>query len=286
MDTSAYARSSTQRRRGAEWSRVLGASASLRRWGPLVAFLLLAGCLAQDAPADASPAPGGLGAKPTMSKFSFDATAPPSSPLDAVTGAPKPASHPLEVPAGTGGMLLAVDVSPPAERAGANAGEVTVSVLDASGKEIHAFPRAAQPGKLYADVASPPAGKLTVQAKTTGAWKVGVVATFFPEGYQEGIEVDIASRDATEVTHDFRPKLVEAKANAPTRITLYDYDPHEGIENLQHNLRFLDASKVPQKTEGKTTWGEVRVLDFTTPGPGEYEFECEFHGFKGTLSVS
>lgn len=255
----------------------------------LVLLLVLAsaaGCLAKSPEALPTPVPVSLGPPPTMDKFSFDATAPPSSPLDVVTGGAKPATHALSVPDGTGAMLFAVDVSSPAERGNANAGEVTVSLLDASGKEVFVAPRSTVPGKIYADIDAPAAGKYVVQAKATGAWKVGVVATFFPVGYQKGLEVDVASREVTEVTHDFRPARIEAKPATLTRITLFDYDPHEGIDNLQHNIRFLDSGKIPQKTEGKTTWGSVKTLDLTTPAEaGDYEFECEFHHFKAILSV-
>jgi plastocyanin len=253
----------------------------------VLAPALVAGCIAKTAEVVPAPRPLSFGAAPTMDKFSFDATAPPSSPLDAVTGGAKPATHPLKVPEATGSMLFAIDLASPAQRGSANAGDVTVSILDATGKEVFAAPKASAPGKVYADVPALPAGDYTVSAKATGAWKVGVVATFFPAGYQKGVEVDVASREATAVEHDFKPDHVDAKAGAPTRITLIDYDPHEGIDNLQHNIRFLDAAKIPQKTEGKTTWGTVQVLDFTAPmEPGTYEFECEFHHFKAVLVVS
>ena len=245
----------------------------------LVPILLLVGCLgAKDAPAATAPAKVDLGPKPTMAKFSFDATGAPASPLDPVT-MPKPATHDLAVPAATGKLHLAIDVGAPTAP-----GDITVTLADAAGKALYTSAALTGAKKLVADVDAPAEGAYLVKAQAHGAWKVGVVATFFPVGFQPGHVVMVSFPEQTKVDHSFQPMSVEVKAGEPVRITLYDYDPHAGIDNLQHNLRFttFDAPK----TEGKTTWGEVRVLDFTAPSkPGDYPFECEFHHFTGTLVV-
>lgn len=227
-----------------------------------------------------------LGVRPTFAKVSLatPAGAAATAPIDDLLGNPPQATRPLDVPDGTAAMRLAIDVAPDGEPPAEGPYDVTVRVLDAAGAVVYESPKLAQAGKLVADVARAAGGRHTVVAEHHGAWAVGLVAVFLPAGHDPGLVVSVAFPEQTEVDHSFQPARIEAPASKPLRITLYDYDPHAGIENLQHNLFFPTLGI---RTEGKTTWGEVRTLDLVAPAqPGTYGFECEFHRFQGALVVA
>ena len=184
----------------------------------------------------------------------------------------------LPVPEKTCKLHIALDLTPAAPNT-----DITVSIMDSSGKMVASAPQQTAQKKLFLDIDAPAAGTQQVHVVAHGTWKIGVVATFFPEGFQPGHIVTVAFPEQTKIDHSFQHGRIEAKPGETIRITLYDYDPHTGIDNLQHNVFFPTLGL---KTEGKTTWGEVRVLDMVVPTtPGEYAFECEFHKFTGVLVV-
>lgn len=238
----------------------------------LALVVLLAGCAApEDAPA--SGAPRLETAALVTSKDTFRVPAPEApSPLAPVLGAPAAFAHELDIPRETGRLHLALDV----------AGEGRTQFRLVSGGRLLATEEIEGGGKLVVLVDTPPGGPARLEVANEGPVEVGLVATSFPAGYQPGKVVTVAFPEQTEIDHSFRPARVALAAHEPPRITLFDYDPHAGVENLQHNLAF---PALGAKTEGRTTWGEARVLDFDRPAPGEYRFVCEFHGFEGVLVV-
>lgn len=251
--------------------------------------LVAAGCLSPDAPtADIAPAsvPALSASLPAFTKFSFSTDVQsPTDPVDAILGRAHEAKRSFDVPAGTGEARVSMDAQP-AGQDKATFGDVKLHIADGEGKKVFDGPVMLKAGKLVAFLTAPPAGSYSVVATYRGLWTIGTVVVTTPADYTPGIVVNVSSPEQTQVEHTYYPKEIGAAANTKARITLYDYDPHAGIENLQHNI-FIPA--IGMKTEGKTTWGEVRTLDFTTPAkPGTYEFYCEFHknSLKGTLTVT
>lgn len=251
---------------------------------------LAAGCLAPAAdetvePA-ATPLPPALSeALPTFEKIVLSAEADPD-PVAIATdalGLPREDERALDVPDGTSRMQIALDVQPLA--AARPGDEVSVVVESPDGAAVFESGALAAATKQIAWIEAPAAGEHRVRVTTKGAWVVGLVAVFEPEGYTPGIAVNVSHPEQTEVDHTFEPATISAKAGVKTRITMFDYDPHAGVENLQHNL-YVDG--LGAKTEGRTTWGEVRTLDFTATEPGTYAFWCEYHEeqLRGRLVVS
>lgn len=248
----------------------------------LLASALAAGCMDDERTGhgailgEAVPA----GALPTMSKASFQATQPPSGtlPLPNVPGMPPSDAEPvgtLQVQAGMGRLHIALDY--------AGSGEpLDVRLEGPDGVTIHEE-RVMSAGKTVRDLEQVLAGDHKVYATSASPWTVAVVATLFPADSKEGVRLQVSSPEQTEIEHTFVPTRISTRAAEPFRITLYDYDPHAGTANRQHNLHFPTLGL---RTEGKTTWGEVRVIDMPPIALGTYPFECEFHGFTGELVVN
>jgi plastocyanin len=255
---------------------------------PVLLLALVAGCISNGA-SNEPVAPASVAALstslPTFTKFSFstDVTSP-TDPVDALLGKSHDLSKTFDVPAGTGEVRVSIDVQPAGQDKAAF-GDVVLRVKDADGTKAYESGDLAKAGKVVAVISLPKPGTYTLTATYKGVWKVGAVAVSIPLDYTPGLVLNVSSPEQTQVEHTFYPAQVTAKAGAKARMTLFDYDPHAGIDNLQHNI-FIPALNV--KTEGRTTWGEVRTLDFTAPTKaGEYEFYCEFHKamLKGTLTV-
>lgn len=207
-------------------------------------------------------------------KFSYAVTAPePASPLEPVLGAPERPTRAIPIPSETGRLHLAIDV--------AGDGTWAFELRAPDGRVLHSAEGSGD-GKLVALVDTPPGGNAQLAFENEGALRVGVVSTAFPAGFQPGQIASVSFPEQTEIDHSFRPARIELPAGQPARITLFDYDPHAGIENLQHNLAIPELGV---RTEGRTTWGEARTLDLTPASRGEYAFVCEFHKFSGTLVV-
>ncbi|MEK6985317.1 MAG: cupredoxin domain-containing protein [Candidatus Thermoplasmatota archaeon] len=235
-------------------------------------LLLIAGCAAP-APAGSSGPPVAatqkpLGAFPEMEKLFFSAA---PAPLVAALDMEPQAT--LTIPAASR-LLLAFD--------GDGSGSLDLTVRDPSGMTVHTA-RLSQSGKSVAELRTPAEGTYTIRAQSAANWQIGLVATTFPVGYVEGTRLQVSTPEQTQVEHAFVPTKIAAKSGVASRITLYDFDPHAGIENLQHDL---DFPGLKLRTEGKTTWGEVRVLDLPPLAPGDYPFQCSRHGFSGTLAVA
>lgn len=237
----------------------------------LLALVALAGC--SDAPDQAptdtirGPArePGPL---PVQQKMEFTAVAPATLPLVMPTG---PAAT-FDI-GGADRLLVALDLA-----GGPN--PLTLRIVAPSGSAV--YDAQADAGKLVFEPDAE-AGTYSVFAESTSAWDLGLVVTSFPTGFDEGTRVQVSFPEQDQIEHAFRPARIEAPADQDVRLTLYDFDPHAGIRNLQHNLHFPTLGL---RTEGKTTWGEVRVLDLPPLAPGDYAFQCEFHGFTGTLAIA
>lgn len=235
---------------------------------------VLAGCAdgsAKDAdlpPQAILPAPGGD--LPSTAKLEFPSSRPPL--VDVLPAQPDAL---VKVPAATGHVHLAFDL-----QAGEGAGPLALRIVAPNGAEV-ARHDLTEGGKLVVALALAP-GDHRLYATSAAAWTVGLVATAFPASFDEGLRLQVSTPQQTGVEHRFYPDTLRLAPGQPWRITLYDYDPHGGIENLQHNLHFPSLGL---RTEGKTTWGEVRVLDLPALAAGSYPFECEFHGFTGTLVV-
>jgi plastocyanin len=252
-------------------------------------LLAASGCLAPTEPeTEAVAAPGApslSSSHPAFAKLSFTTNVTsPTDPIDELLGRPHEARDSFDVEAGTGEMRVSLDVQPAGARDAA-VGDIKLQLVDPSGKAAFDSPLLTKAGKMVVALPSPACGEWVIKAAYRGLWTVGAVVVSTPVDYTPGIVLNVSYPEQTEVEHAFYPKRVTTAAGSPTRITLYDYDPHAGIDNLQHNvyLPALDA-----RTEGQTTWGEVRTLDFTAPSkPGEYEFYCEYHksSLKGTLTV-
>lgn len=260
----------------------------MRALAGLLAALLAAGCLAVDPPPaattpDAPALEAALSAgKPTSTKFVLDVTNASGLPVDDLLGRAREVRKSFDVPDGTGAVQIAIDLT---LLLGGPSDEMAVRITGPDGEGVFESPATDTSGKLLEIVPAPAAGAHELVATFRGTWQVGLVATFFPVGYTPGLVLSVSTPDSKEVDHTFHPGELAAKAGRPTRITLYDYDPHAGVRNLQHNLAI---EGVPQKTEGRTTWGEVRVLDFAAPAPGRYAYVCEYHeeALRGTLVVT
>ena len=237
----------------------------------VVAGLLLAGCADDDddAPPTLTGATREPGPQPTLTKETVQSTAPPLMLL----GQSEPVLL-LEGAQGGGRLLLALDLE-------AGASPLRLRLLAPDGSVADQADLTAS-GKRVVEMATA-AGTYELFAESESTWTVGVVATLFPAGFDEGLRLQVSTPQETQIDHSFRPASLQAAAGEPVRITLYDFDPHTGIENLQHNLHFPELGL---RTTGKTTWGEVRVLDVPGLAAGSYAFECEFHGFTGDLVVA
>jgi Cupredoxin-like domain len=254
-----------------------GAACRSMPWRPLVAALLLAATLfagCSENPRDGREAVlgsvGDPGPLPTQHKATYESTAPVLLPV-----APAAYAGSFVVPAGTGRVRLAFDL-----RGGPEPLDLSIVQEDGSAA---AQERVTAPGKLVLEHHTLRPGTHRLSAQSASTWTVGLVATFIPEGFREGLTVMVSQPQQTQVEHRFYPDRLEAAAGATTRLVLNDFDPHAGIDNLQHNLHFPELGL---RTEGKTTWGEVRVLDLPPLAAGAYAFECEFHGFDGVLTVT
>lgn len=242
----------------------------------LLAAALLAGCASPSdggAPTDSSAILGDErigGPQPITTKDTFSSTAPALLPA-VMPGEP---ALTFEVPAGGSRVHLAYDLE------GTAGPQISVRVVFADGATDEVA--TADPGKRVRVVDSAAAGTASLYAQSDAAWTVGAVVTVFPPGFDEGERVQVSTPQQTQIEHKFFPGTLTVDAESPSRLTLYDYDPHGGIDNLQHNLHFPSLGL---ETEGKTTWGEVRVLDLPPLAAGTYAFECEFHGFQGQLVV-
>lgn len=212
------------------------------------------------------------GPLPTMEKLQFSSSPPPQLPLLIPA---TPAAN-LSIAKETLQVQLAFDFASEADSA------LTLRLEDPSGNTLYEDEVAAA-GKFVMLLRDVVPSEVRFFAQSDASWSVGLVATSFPVGFIEGLRLWVSEPAQTQIEHAFHPDRLEASAGATTRITLSDFDPHAGIENLQHNLYF---ESLGLRTKGKTTWGEVRVLDVPALNPGEYAFSCEFHGFTGTLAVS
>lgn len=239
----------------------------------LAVGLLLAGCAAPASTPSTTSTPaavnGDLGPLPTREKTTFGSTQPPLLPVMQAM----PAAT-FTAPDGTARLLLAFDLSSPSPA------PLTLRIEGPSGVVGEA--QVTAPGKKVFEAAAP-AGAYRIVAQSDATWTLGLVRTAFPTGFVEGTRLQVSTPESQGIEHFFVPKAITAAADTATRITLYDFDPHAGIDNLQHNLDFPGLNL---KTEGQTTWGEVRVLDLPALAPGDYAFRCSFHGFTGTLAVA
>lgn len=236
-----------------------------------VLAVALAGC------SDAPPAPSEMvltpapepGPLPSTQKIEFVATAPTLVPQV------MPADPAVTFDVGAASrLLLAFDL------AGGGADALQLRIESPSGATL--YDDTAEAGKLVLESVAE-TGTYEVFAQSRAAWDLGLVATAFPVGFDEGTRVQVSFPEQTEIEHAFQPGRIDGAAGVPQRLTLYDFDPHTGIRNLQHNLHF---PALGLRTEGKTTWGEVRVLDLPGLAAGTYAFECEFHGFTGELAIA
>ncbi len=186
------------------------------------------------------------------------------------------------VPENTGWMQLAIDFGDPADQ-GKPEGDVTFKIEDPAGQLVYDSGAITTWRKVVQRVEQPAAGEWVGRVVAQGSWKIGLVASTFPEGYTPGLIVNISAPEQTRVEHEFYPAELTIKAGEPARITLFDYDPHYGVENDQHNWAVSDLDV---RTAGKSQWGGVYTVDFTPEKAGEYTFECEYHaGMTGTLTV-
>ena len=244
----------------------------------LVAVLLVSATLFAGCSEDPGDGPGGLflgsvadpGPLPTQHKATYESTTPALLPVS-----PAMYAGSFAVPAGTDRVRLAFDL-----RGGSE--PLDLALVQEDGAAV-LQERVTSPGKLVLEHHSLRPGTHRLSAQSASPWTIGLVATFFPEGFNEGLTVMVSQPQQTEVEHRFYPDQLDASAGATTRLVLSDFDPHTGIDNLQHNLHFPELDL---RTEGKTTWGEVRVLDLPPLRAGTYAFECEFHGFGGTLTIA
>lgn len=251
----------------------------------LVALAVSAGCLAPEPVEPAAlvePEPALSASLPAMTKGSF-ATAP-ALPLPEPLAQPSVTAETIAVPPGMGWVQIAIDLFPSLRGAG-GAETATAILYDPAGGIAFEMSPVSAPAKGFAWLEEPAPGDYTLEVTAKGSWEVGFVQVGLPLDFTPGIWVNVSYPEQTEIDHSFQPDTVLVKAGAKTRFTTLDYDPHAGIENLQHNLYFPDLDI---KTEGQTTWGEIRTLDFVAPSqPGKYEFYCEFHerSLRGTLHV-
>lgn len=237
--------------------------------------LALAGCIAQsteDGSGILGP-PGEPGPPPVTSKLAFESAAPPA-------GALVPVLEQEPQPSGTVELPRAMFVQLAFDFAGG--GDPLDFYLEAPDGQDLLRQSIEEGGKRVAKMQSFEPGTYRVFAQSPSPWTVLLVLTVFPQGFEEGNPLFVSSPGATQVEHRFYPNRIEVPAGGPSRITLYDFDPHAGTSNLQHNLFFPELGL---RTEGKTTWGEVRVLDLPALAAGAYAYECEFHGFGGQLVV-
>ena len=250
-----------------------------------VVAILLAGCIqAEPEPVVTAAAvvPALSTSLPTLERDMFTTTA--ALPLPEPLAMPATTSREVKVPAGLGWLQIAIDLAPSLTGT-APAEEARVRVLDSNGEAVFELAPTTAPTKGFAWLDPPYEATYTVEVVSKGIWDVGLVTVGLPLDYTPGIFVNVSYPEQREIDHSFKPKEVTVGPGERVRFTTFDYDPHAGIENLQHNI-FIPA--VDAKTEGQTTWGEVRTLDFTAPtAPGSYEFYCEFHerALKGTLVV-
>lgn len=257
-------------------------------YATMVLLLLFgAGCAAPPSvptPSPSTPVETPLSASlPTLQKILVDATpaANEGPVLEGILGEPNRVRRPLTVPAATNRTQLALDVRPLA----GTSGEIHAQLIGPAGAVLHDWGSTTGARKNVSWHAAPPEGSALL-LKYRGSWKAGLVAVYLPADYTPGLEEWVARPEETNVNHTFDRPQLSTRAGAKTRITLFDYDPHPGVENLQHNLAM---SGLGVKTPGRTTWGEVRVLDFVAPAqPGRYDFVCEYHAgtLKGVLQVT
>lgn len=241
----------------------------------LLLGLALAGCAADDDPAGVVTSPAVPGVKPVLVKSTFQSTAP-AQPVVPLLPAEATPAFGLEVGSGTAGAHFAFDLQADGPgtldfRVVAPDGQVLKETQVEATAKVVVVPQPLQMGSYE------------VYAESTAQWSINVVMAKFPAGFEAGHVVTVSTPDQTEIEHRFYPQEVQLAADTPARLTLYDYDPHAGTANLQHNIH---VPELGVKTDGKTTWGEVRVLDLPGLAAGSYAFECEFHGFTGTLVVA
>ncbi|MFA5860457.1 MAG: cupredoxin domain-containing protein [Candidatus Thermoplasmatota archaeon] len=262
----------------------------LARFAAVVVLLaaISAGCLTKDEPSPAITAasvPALSVSHPSFTKFSFSTNiTSPTDPVDALLGRSHEAARTFEIPVGVREARVAIDVQPTAQDK-APIGDVKVRMLDSGGVLVFESALLTKSAKFVPILTAPAAGTYSISVTYRGVWGIGVVVVTTPADYTPGIVLNVSSIEQTRVEHTFYPSVLTAQAGAPTRLTLYDYDPHAGVGNLQHNI-VIPALDV--KTDGRTTWGEVRTLDFKAPTKtGTYEFYCEFHKstLNGTITV-
>jgi plastocyanin len=77
----------------------------------------------------------------------------------------------------------------------------------------------------------------------------------------------------------FDPTTISAPPNTEVRLTFQN----EGT--ISHNLAFQGG--ITAKTADDVPAGESETIEFTTPGPGDYQYVCTVHpGMEGTLTVA
>lgn len=245
---------------------------------PLLACIaiLLAGC-ASDGRSDEDAIlgePEPAGPVPSQQKFAFASATPPMTAILPVMPSEADPVASFLAPSGTGRLLLAFDLT-------GTGSPLDLRITDADGRTLHEA-RITATGKHVAEPLAV-AGRYDIHASSDSPWEVEAVVTAFPVDYVEGLRLQVATRQQTDVEHRFYPMQLTTPGREPFRITLYDFDPHAGTANLQHNVHFPTLGL---RSEGKTTWGEVRALDLPPLASGTYPFQCEFHGFEGELVVS
>lgn len=250
-----------------------------------LALALLAGCLAPEEVEPAAvlePEPVLSTSLPLMEKDAFTTTM--ALPLPEPLAQPSVTKKSIAIPDGMGWVQIAIDVAPQL-RGVSGQEEANVRLLDPAGEVAFEMPPATESTKAFAWLDEPVAGEYVLEVTAKGTWTIGFVQIGLPEDFTPGIWVNVSYPEQREIDHSFDPDTVLVKAGEKVRFTTIDYDPHAGIANLQHNVYFPDLDL---RTEGQTTWGEIRTLDFTAPAkPGKYEFYCEYHAeqLRGTLVV-
>ena len=91
-------------------------------------------------------------------------------------------------------------------------------------------------------------------------------------------ETPLTVGTGTEASLEFNPKTIGATPNTKVRLTFTNNG------TLPHNLTFQDPINV--KTSDSVAPGVEETIEFTTPGPGAYNYVCTLHpGMQGTLTV-
>ncbi len=91
----------------------------------------------------------------------------------------------------------------------------------------------------------------------------------------EGVAITVGTGEGPSL--EFEPTSVSAPPNTPVALTFTNQS------TLPHNLTFQNEITAKTADIGE---GVSETLNFTTPGPGSYQFVCTIHpGMDGELAV-